>query len=135
LYEREDLVAAVKRLTDGKGVDVVYDGVGKDTFEKGLDCLRPRGMIVLFGQSSGPVPPFELQLLNQKGSLFVTRPNLGHYIATSEELRERAGDVLGWVRDGKLEIRIGAEFPLREAEDAHRALEGRGTTGKVLLTP
>ena len=134
-YEREDFVAAVERITDGKGVDVVYDGVGKDTFGKSLDCLRPRGMIVLYGQSSGPVPPLELQLLNQKGSLFVTRPNLAHYIATREELRERAGDVLGWVRDRQLELRIGAEFPLRDAAEAHRALEGRRTTGKVLLIP
>jgi NADPH2:quinone reductase len=134
-YEREDLVAAVKRLTAGKGVDVVYDGVGRATFEKSLDCVRARGMIVLYGQSSGPVPPFELQVLNQKGSLFVTRPNLAHYVSTREELLERAGDVFGWIRDGKLEVRIGAEFPLREAAEAHRALEGRNTTGKVLLIP
>jgi NADPH2:quinone reductase len=134
-YEREDLVAAVKRLTGGKGVDVVYDGVGRATFEKSLDCVRARGMIVLYGQSSGPVPPFEIQLLNQKGSLFVTRPNLAHYVSTREELLERAGDVFRWIRDGKLEVRIGAEFPLREAAEAHRALEGRNTTGKVLLIP
>jgi NADPH2:quinone reductase len=134
-YEREDLVAAVKRLTGGKGVDVVYDGVGRATFEKSLDCVRARGMIVLYGQSSGPVPQFEIQLLNQKGSLFVTRPNLAHYVSTREELLERAGDVFRWIRDGKLEVRIGAEFPLREAAEAHRALEGRNTTGKVLLIP
>ena len=134
-YERENVVSAVKRLTDGKGVDVVYDGVGRATFDQSLDCVRPRGMVVLYGQSSGPVAPFELQLLNQKGSLFLTRPNLAHYVATREELLERAGDVLGWIRGGKLDIRIGAEFPLREAAEAHRALEGRKTTGKVVLVP
>jgi NADPH2:quinone reductase len=134
-YERDNVVSAVKRLTDGKGVDVVYDGVGKATFDHSLDCVRPRGMVVLYGQSSGPVAPFDVQLLNQKGSLFLTRPNLAHYVATREELLERAGDVLGWIRDGKLDIRIGAEFPLREAAEAHRALEGRKTTGKVVLIP
>jgi len=134
-YDRDDFVAAVKRLTDGKGVQVVYDGVGKTTFEKGFDCLALRGMMVCYGQASGPVAPFDPQVLNTKGSLFVTRPSLFHYTATRKELVERAGEVLGWVRDRKLELRIDAEYPLRDAAEAHRALEGRKTTGKVLLIP
>src|SRR5205085_5316729 len=111
----------------------VYDSVGKSTFEKSLACLSRRGMLVLFGQSSGPVPPFDLQRLSRMGSLYVTRPNLQHYILGREELLARSGEVLGWVREGKLEVRIGAEFPLERAADAHRALESRKTTGKVLL--
>jgi len=125
----------VKRLTDGQGVDVVYDSVGKDTFDRSLNCLRPRGLLVLFGQASGAVPPFELQTLNAKGSLYVTRPSLGAYIQTREELLSRADDVLGWVAAGKLTLRIEREFALKDAPAAHRALASRGTTGKILLIP
>lgn len=135
LYTREDFVAAVKRLTGGAGVQVVFDSVGRTTFLPGLDCLRPRGMMVLYGQSSGPVEPLQPQLLNQKGSLFLTRPTIAHYTATRKELLERAGDLLGWLADGTLRLWIGAEFPLRDAAEAHRALEARRTTGKVLLIP
>ncbi|MBI4500257.1 MAG: quinone oxidoreductase [Gemmatimonadetes bacterium] len=134
-YTEQDFEAEVKRITGGKGVDVVYDSVGKTTFDKSLNCLRKRGMMVLFGQSSGSVPPFDLTLLNTKGSLFITRPSLFAYIAERRELEERANEVLGWVRDGKLKLRIGATFPLAQAGEAHRALEGRKTTGKVLLVP
>ena len=135
LYTSQDFVAEVKRITGGRGVDVVYDGVGATTFSGSLDCLRPRGMMVLFGAASGPVPPLDLQLLNVKGSLFVTRPSLNHHIAAREELLQRAGDVLGWIRDGKITLRVEITFPLAQAADAHRALEGRKTTGKVLLLP
>lgn len=134
-YTKENFETEVKRITAGKGVNVVYDGVGKTTFDKGLNCLRRRGMMVLFGQSSGPVPPFDLGQLNVKGSLYVTRPSLGAYIAEREELAQRAGDVLGWIRDKKIRLRIGAEYPLAKAAEAHRALEGRETAGKVLLVP
>ncbi len=134
-YTEQDFEAEVKRITGGKGVNVVYDGVGKTTFDKSLNCLRRRGLMVLFGQSSGPVPPFDLNQLNPKGSLFVTRPSLVHYIAEQSELLERSAEVLGWVHVGKVKVRIGAEFPLAKAADAHRALEGRKTTGKVLLVP
>lgn len=135
LYTEQDFEAEVKRLTGGAGLQVVYDSVGRTTFEKGLNCLAPRGMMVLYGQSSGPVGPFDAQVLNRKGSLFLTRPSLHHYVATRRELLERAGDVLGWFRAGKLDLRIGREFPLERAADAHRELEGRRTTGKVLLLP
>jgi NADPH:quinone reductase len=135
LYSRQDFVAEVKRLTSGKGLNVVYDAVGKDTFDKGFDCLMPRGMMVLYGQSSGPVGPFDLQVLNAKGSIFVTRPSLNHHIAAREELLQRAGELSGWIRDGKLKLRTEFEFPLKDAAEAHRALEGRKTTGKVLLIP
>ena len=135
LYSRQDFVAEVKRLTGGKGLQVVYDSVGKDTFERGFDCLAPRGMMVLYGQSSGPVGPFDVGKLGVGGSLFLTRPSLVAYTATREELEQRAGDVLGWVRDGKLTMRMEFEFPLKDAAEAHRALEGRRTTGKVLLVP
>ena len=135
LYEKEDFEAAVKRITEGRGADVVYDSVGKTTFEKGLNCLRRRGMLVLYGQSSGPVPPFELSMLNAKGSLYVTRPSLGHYAFTREELEWRASDVLKWIADGKLKLRIDRTYLLKDAAAAHRALEGRQTTGKVLLLP
>ncbi|MFL5605005.1 MAG: zinc-binding dehydrogenase, partial [Gemmatimonadaceae bacterium] len=135
LYMRQDFVAEVKRITKGAGVHVVYDSVGATTFLKSLDCLVPRGMLALFGQSSGPVAPFDPQLLNQKGSLFLTRPTLAHYVAAAEELRWRAGDVLGWIRDGSIKLRIDREVPLAHASEAHRALEGRRTTGKVLLVP
>ena len=117
------------------GVEVVYDSVGKTTFDKSLDSLALRGMLVLFGQSSGPVPPFDPQTLNRKGSLFLTRPTLDHYVATREELLRRANELFGWVKDGTLHVRIGAEFPLSRAADAHRALEARATTGKVVLVP
>jgi len=135
LYSKQDFVAEVKRLTNGKGLNVVYDAVGKDTFDKGFDCLVPRGMMVLYGQSSGPVGPFDLQVLNAKGSIFVTRPSLNHHIAGRDELLQRAGDLSGWIRDGKLKLRTEFEFPLKDAAEAHRALEGRKTTGKVLLIP
>ena len=135
LYTRQDFVGEVKRLTNGKGLNVVYDAVGKDTFDKGFDCLVPRGMMVLYGQSSGPVGPFDLQVLNAKGSLFVTRPSLNHHIGTREELLRRAGELAGWIRDGKLKLRMKIEFPLKDAAEAHRALEGRKTTGKVLIIP
>ena len=135
LYTQEDFVLTVRRLTFGKGVRVIYDSVGKTTFEKGLDALAPRGLMALFGQSSGLPSPVDPQLLNQKGSLFLTRPKLGDYIATREELLARSGDILNWVRDGDLNVRIDREFALEASADAHRALEGRETTGKVLLIP
>jgi NADPH:quinone reductase len=125
----------VRRLTDGRGVDVVYDSVGKDTFDGSLDSLRPRGYLVLFGQSSGAVPPFNLQVLNAKGSLFVTRPTLAHYIATREELLQRATDLFALLQQGTLHARIGATFPLAEAGAAQEAISRRQTTGKVLLVP
>ncbi len=134
-YTETDFEAAVKELTDGRGVAVVYDSVGKTTFDKGLNCLQLRGMMALFGQSSGAVPPFDLQVLNAKGGLFVTRPSLAHYTATREELEKRAGDVLGWVAGGELTVRVDSSLPLAEAAEAHRRLEGRETSGKVLLTP
>ena len=135
LYTQQDFEVEVKRLTGGAGVRVVYDSVGKTTFDKSLNCLTRRGMLVLFGQSSGPVPPFDPQTLNQKGSLYLTRPTLAHYVATREELLARAGQVLGWVADGSLSVHIGREYPLAEAAEAQRALAGRETTGKVLLVP
>ena len=135
LYTKQDFEFEVKRITGGKGLQVVYDSVGKTTFDKGFNCLAPRGMMVLYGQSSGPIGAFDPQVLNQKGSLFLTRPSLGHYTATREELQQRAGEVLGWIRDGKLKLRTELEFPLKDAAEAHRALEGRKTTGKVLLIP
>lgn len=134
LYTEQDFEAETRRLTEGRGVQVVFDSVGVDTFERSLRCLAPRGMLALYGQSSGPVPPMEPQRL-MRGSLFLTRPSLGDYTATREELLGRAGEVLGWVRSASLSVRIGAEFPLSRAADAHRALEGRETTGKVLLMP
>ncbi len=130
----EGFAQAVKALSGG-GVDVVYDGVGKETFEGSLEALRPRGMLVLFGQSSGPVPPTDPQVLNRKGSLFLTRPTLHHYTASRKELLWRAGEVFQAVREGWLKVRIGAEYPLERAREAHEALEGRRTTGKVLLIP
>jgi len=135
LYTTQDFEAEGKRLTSGRGVQVVYDSVGKTTFEKGLSCLAPRGLMALYGQSSGPIGTFDPQVLNQKGSLFLTRPSLVHHVATREELLQRAGEVLGWIRDGKLRLRTEFEFPLKDAAEAHRALEGRKTTGKVLLIP
>jgi NADPH:quinone reductase len=135
LYTEQDFEAEVRRLTDGKGVQVVYDSVGKDTYLKSLNCLAPRGMLALFGQSSGSVPAFDPALLAQKGSLFLTRPSLAHYAATREELLWRAGDLFDWIKTGKLKLRIEKTFPLTEAAEAHRQLEGRKTTGKVLLLP
>jgi NADPH2:quinone reductase len=135
LYTQSDFEAETKRLTGGKGVDVVYDSVGKTTFEKGLNVLRPRGFMVLFGGSSGAVPPFDLIALSQKGSLYVTRPTLGHYIATREELLARSSAVFGMIAAGQLKLRIEHTYPLAEAERAHRDLEGRKTTGKLLLIP
>jgi NADPH2:quinone reductase len=133
-YTEREFAPAVRELTEGRGVDVVYDSVGRTTFEGSLACLRPRGLLVLFGQSSGPVPPFDLGRLNTGGSLFVTRPSLAHYTADRAELELRSGAVLGAIEKGELHIRIGGEFPLEHAADAHRALEGRKTTGKLLLT-
>jgi NADPH2:quinone reductase len=135
LYTREDFLEAVRRLTDGRGLNVVYDSVGKTTAEKSLDCLMPLGMMVFYGNSSGPAPPIDPLTLTQKGSLFLTRPTLFHYIADRASLEARAGDVLGAVAAGRLKVRIGQTFPLAEAAEAHRALEGRRTTGKVLLLP
>ena len=135
LYTQSDFETETKRLTGGKGVNVVYDSVGKTTFEKGLNVLRPRGVMVLFGGSSGAVPPFDLITLSQKGSLYVTRPSLGSYIATREELVARSGAVFGMIEAGKLKLRIEYTYPLAEAERAHRDLEGRKTTGKLLLIP
>jgi NADPH2:quinone reductase len=133
VYTRDDFAAEVRRLTDGGGVQVIYDSVGKSTFLPGLDVLAPRGMMVLFGQSSGPVEPVDPQLLSQKGSLFLTRPTLGHYAATREELLRRADDLFGWMAADQLSVRIGAEYALADVAEAHRALEARRTTGKVLL--
>jgi len=135
LYTHADFEAETKRLTDGKGVNVVYDSVGKTTFEKGLNVLRPRGMMVLFGGSSGAVPPFDPVLLSQKGSLYLTRPTLVNYIATREELVARSGAVFSMIATGKLKLRIEHTYPLAEVERAHRDLEGRKTTGKLLLVP
>ena len=135
LYTEQDFEAEAKRLTNGLGLQVVYDSVGKTTFEKGLNCLARRGMMVLYGQSSGPVGSFDPQVLNQKGSLFLTRPTIAHYIATRAELIARAGEVLAWVKSGTLKLRIEHEFSLAEAAEAHRALEARKTTGKLLLIP
>jgi NADPH:quinone reductase len=132
-YDTTEFAPEVKRLTGGRGADVVYDSVGKTTFAGSLASLRPRGLCALFGQSSGPVPPFDLNQLNTGGSLFVTRPSLAHYSAVRAELEERAGAVLGAIRRGELKIRIGGEWPLAKAADAQRALESRGTTGKLLL--
>ena len=135
IYTAADFETETKRLTDGKGVHVVYDGVGKATFDKDLEVLRPRGYLVLFGGSSGAVPPFDLIKLSQKGSLFITRPTLGHYTLTREELEWRAGDVLQAIVRGDLKLRIHKVYPLAEAAQAHRDLEGRKTTGKLLLKP
>ncbi len=135
LYTHQDFEAEVKRLTDGRGVDVVYDSVGAPTYLQGLNCLRPRGMMVLFGQSGGKVPPLDPAILNTKGSLFLTRPSLAHYAATREELLWRAEDVLQWVASGKLKLAIDRTYPLAQAAQAHRDLESRATAGKLLLLP
>ena len=135
LYTQEDFLAEVKRLTNGRGVDVVYDGVGKDTAMKSLDCLAPRGMMVFYGNASGPAPAIDPLLLSQKGSLFLTRPMLFHHIADRQSLEARAGDVLTAIAQGRLKVRIDQAFPLAEAALAHRRLEGRQSTGKLLLVP
>ena len=132
-YTSTDFAVEIKRLTNGGGVNVVYDSVGKTTFDRSLDCLMRRGMMVLFGQSSGPVPPFDPQILNRKGSLFLTRPKLDDHVHVREELEARAKDLFSWIERGELSVRVGAEFPLDRAADAHRALEERKTTGKVVL--
>jgi NADPH2:quinone reductase len=134
-YRTADFETEVKRLTDGKGVHVVYDSVGKDTFDKSLKSLRLRGMLVLFGASSGPVPPLDVQRLAAGGSLYLTRPTLVSYIVTREELLARAGAVLGMVQKGELEVKIDAEIPLAEAAKAHELLASRKTTGKIVLVP
>ena len=134
-YTEQDFEAEVKRLTAGRGVQVVYDSVGQTTFEQSLRSLAPRGTLALFGQSSGPVAPVDPQILNRLGSLYLTRPTLGHYVATRAELMTRAGEVLGWVRDGSLRLRVDRELPLAQAAAAHRALESRATMGKLLLIP
>jgi NADPH:quinone reductase len=133
VYAQQDFEAETKRLTDGKGVHVVYDGVGQSTFDKGLNVLRPRGHMVLFGASSGPVAPVDPIKLMQKGSLTLTRPSLIHYTSTREELEQRANDVLGWIAAGILKLRISKVYKLEEAQQAHRDLEARKTTGKILL--
>jgi NADPH2:quinone reductase len=135
LYTEQDVETEIKRLTDGKGVDVVYDSVGKTTFEQSLNCLRPRGLVALFGASSGPVPPFDLIQLSGKGSLFVTRPTLWHYVATRAELEWRAGEVLGWAANKELNLRTEHLYPLADAAQAQTDLEDRKTTGKILLEP
>ena len=134
-YTEVDFQEETMRLTGGRGVDVVYDSVGKDTFMASLRCLRPRGYMVLYGQSSGAVEPIDPQILNRYGSLFLTRPSLGHYMLSREELLERAADLFAWLAEGRLEVRIDRSFPLAEAAEAHRYLEGRQTKGKVLLIP
>jgi len=134
-YDTQDVAEEVRRITDGAGVDVVYDGVGASTFDGSLACLRPRGMMVLFGASSGPVPPIDPQILNRGGSLFLTGATLTHYVADRAELLERAGEVLGMVADGTLHVRVGSRYPLAEAGRAHEDLQARRTTGKLLLVP
>lgn len=135
LYTEEDFVAKIKEITQGRGVDVAYDSVGKSTWEGSMECLRPRGMLVLFGNASGPVPPINPLLLSQKGSLFLTRPTLVHHVAEREELEQRASDLLGWVGDGRLKVHIGQEYKLQDAAQAQIDLAGRKTTGKLLLIP
>ena len=134
-YTEEDFVPTVRRLTEEKGVQVVYDSVGRDTFDRSLQCLAPRGVLALFGQSSGAVPPVDPQVLAARGSLFLTRPTLGHYVASREELLSRAADLFAWIAEGLLKVRVHATFPLAEAARAHRELEGRRTMGKLLLVP
>jgi NADPH2:quinone reductase len=135
VYTKEDFEEATKKIMGTRKLDVIFDAVAKTTFDKGLNLLRPRGTMVLYGQSSGPLPPVDLGVFGAKGSLFFTRPSLANHIATRPELEQRASEVMGWVAGGKLKVRIGAEFPLAKAKDAHDALEGRKTTGKVLLIP
>jgi NADPH2:quinone reductase len=132
-YTEQDFAAETRRLTDNRGVQVVYDSVGRTTFDQSLNCLAPRGLMALFGQSSGPVPPLSPQVLNQKGSLYLTRPTLANYVATRAELLRRADELFDWLRDKKLSVRVDREVPLKDVAEAHRALESRETTGKVLL--
>lgn len=132
-YTEQDFESEVKRLTQGRGVDVIYDSVGESTFLKGLNCIRPRGMMVLFGQSSGAVAPINPNILNGKGSLFLSRPSLAHHCLTREELLWRSGDVLGWIEQGQLELRIDRVYPLADVAQAHRDLAGRQTAGKLIL--
>jgi NADPH:quinone reductase len=134
-YDQVDFAAEARRLTDGRGVAAVFDGVGRTTFDASLSTLRLRGMMVLYGASSGPVPPIDPQRLNSGGSLFLTRPSLGHYLGTREELLERAHEVFDWIAAGKLDVRIGGRYPLGESRRAHEDLQGRRTTGKLLLMP
>ena len=134
-YTRQDFVAEVRKLTDGRGVDVVYDSVGKETYEKSLDCLAPLGMLVIFGQASGPVPPFDTAVLNAKGSLSLARPSLTHNVASHSDVVRRAGELFNWIEAKKLDVRIGRTFPLADAASAHSALESRRSTGKILLIP
>ena len=134
-YTEQDFLEETLRITDGTKLPVVYDSVGKTTFDKSIECLAPRGYMVLYGQSSGAVPAIDPQVLNAKGSLFLTRPSLIHHTQTRDEMEWRAGDVLGWAASGKLKVHIGEEHPMDQAAEAHRRLEGRKTTGKVLLTP
>ena len=135
LYTQTDFVSEVKQLTNNKGVDVIYDSVGKDTFDKSLNCLRPRGYMVLYGASSGAVPPVDPQILNAKGSLFLTRPYIGHYTADRAELLQRTNDLFDWMAAGQVKVRIDKTFPLSEVAEAHRYLEGRQSKGKILLIP
>lgn len=135
LYTEQDFEAEVKRLTDGQGLDVVYDSVAKATWEKSIECLKPRGYMVFFGNASGPVPPIDPLLLSQKGSIFMTRPTLNSYTLTEKEYMGRTNDIMNWIGDGKLNVRVGEEHPLADAAEAHRRLEGRKTTGKVLIMP
>ncbi len=134
-YTSQDFEAETKRITGGKGVQAVYDSVGKTTFDKSLNCLAPRGVLALYGTSSGPVPPVDLSQLGPKGSLFITRPSLVHHTLTREELVQRSGDIFGWVKTGRLKVRIDQTWPLAQAADAHRKLESRQSTGKLLLIP
>jgi NADPH2:quinone reductase len=135
LYTEQDFEARVKELTGRRGVDVVYDSVGKSTWEKSLNCLRPRGMMVTFGNASGPVDPIQPLILSQKGSIYLTRPKLADYVASEDELRWRAGDVLNWVASGQLRISIDREYSLADAGQAHTDLASRRTSGKLLLVP
>ena len=134
-YTETDFEEEVKKLVGDKKLPVVYDSVGQTTFDRSLNCLRPRGYMVLFGASSGPVPPFDPQILNRKGSLYLTRPTMGHYIATREELLQRTNDVFSWMVEGKLKVKFDHAYPLSEAAQAHTDLKARATTGKVLLIP
>jgi NADPH2:quinone reductase len=133
LYTEQDFALETKRFTDNRGVEVVYDSVGRATFDQSLNCLAPRGLMALFGASSGAVPPFNPQVLNQKGSLYLTRPTLAHYVATRAELLRRAGELFAWLAEKKLSVRVDREVPLKDVAEAHRALESRETIGKVLL--
>ena len=134
-YAKQDFAAEVRKLTDGKGVNVVYDSVGRETYEKSLDCLAPLGMLVIFGQASGPVPPFDTAVLNAKGSLTLARPSLTHNVARHADVVRRAGDLFKWIEAGKLQVKIGRTFKLADAPSAHRELESRRSTGKILLIP